>query len=416
MKKKIYHGRIFYGWYIVAAAFIIMAVGWGIVFNTASLFINPISEELGLSRKAINATFTIRSICQLVISLFSGLIYKKLKMKNLMKVTSLSLALSFFLHASVKNIGMLYFLTIIASSSMVLLGTLPLSIILNNWFQEGIGFVIGLAFMGSGLGGMILNSLAGKWIITYGWRVTYKILAAIIFVAIVPCVYFIIKIHPKEVGLAPLGEAKNMDTSEASKLDKEEDGMMLLEAMKTIGFWGLCISLIFISISGLTLIQNISPHLQDMGYSVTFSANVVALSMGALAVGKLLLGYLLDRFGLRKATFIACLSILFGSIAIIYSKYYMALAVVIVGVGIGCSYYTVSNPVIARKMYGMKDYSSIYGFISATHSLGGIIAPILVGYLYDISGSYISSFKIMLIFTIISIVIFNFVLPKEKMQ
>ncbi len=96
MKKKIYHGRIFYGWYIVAAAFIIMAVGWGIVFNTASLFINPISEELGLSRKAINATFTIRSICQLVISLFSGLIYKKLKMKNLMTVTSLSLALSFF--------------------------------------------------------------------------------------------------------------------------------------------------------------------------------------------------------------------------------------------------------------------------------------------------------------------------------
>lgn len=331
-----------------------------------------------------------------------------------MRVTSITLALSYFLHAFVKNQGMLYFLTITSSVSMVLLGTLPLSIILNNWFHERIGFVIGLAFMGSGLGGMILNSLAGKWIIAYGWRMTYKILAAIIFVAIVPCVYFIIKIDPKEIGLAPLGKSKNTDISDYNKLDNEVEGTMLSEAMKTIRFWALCLSLIFISISGLTLIQNISPHLIDVGYSIAFSANIVALTMGALAIGKLLLGYLLDRLGLKKATFLSCLAILFGCISILYPKYYIALAVVIVGTGIGCSYYTVANPVIVQKVYGRKDYSSIYGFISAVHGLGGIIAPILVGYLYDLTGSYISSFKTMVIVSTISIIIFNFVLPKEE--
>ena len=79
MKEKIYHGKIFYGWYIVAAAFVIMAVGWGITFNTASLFINPISEDLGLSRKAINMTFTIIFLCQLVISLLQALSIQGLK-------------------------------------------------------------------------------------------------------------------------------------------------------------------------------------------------------------------------------------------------------------------------------------------------------------------------------------------------
>ncbi|NLY66246.1 MAG: MFS transporter [Tissierellia bacterium] len=416
MKEKLYHGKIFYGWYIVAAAFVIMAVGWGITFNTASLFINPISEDLGLSRKAINMTFTIRSLCQLVISLFAGLIYTRLKMKNLMKLTSITLALSFFLHAYVKNLGLLYFLTITASVSMVLLGTLPLSIILNNWFHERIGFVIGLAFTGSGLGGMILNSLIGKWIIAYGWRVTYKILGIILFVAIVPCVFFIIKIHPKEIGLTPLGTGESAASSDSDDGGSEKEGMMLSEAMKTIRFWGLCLSLIFISISGLSLMQNISPHLIDVGYSIDFSANIVALSMGALAIGKMLLGYLLDKLGLRKTSFISSFAILFGCIAMLYPKYLLALAVVIAGAGIGTSYYTVANPVIAQRLYGRKDYNSIYGFISAAHSLGGIISPIIIGFLYDLSGSYFSSFKIMVIISVLTIIIFNFVLPREEAQ
>ena len=298
---------------------------------------------------------------------------------------------------------------------MVLLGTLPLSIILNNWFNERIGFVIGLAFMGSGLGGMILGFLTGQWIIAYGWRMTYKILAIITFVAIAPCVYFIIKIDPKEVGLAPLGKSRNIDPGDYSKLDNEE-GMMLSEAMKTIRFWGLCIGSLIFSISGLTLFNSISPHLTDVGYSIAFSANIVALYMGALAIGKFLLGYLLDRFGLRKTTFISCFAILFGCISILYSKYYIALAVLIVGTGIGCSYFTVAYPVIAKNIYGKKDYSSIYGFISAVHSLGGIIAPIVNGYLYDMTGSYNTSFKTMVIVSIISIIIFNFVLPKETIK
>ncbi len=416
MNRRTYKGNIFYGWYIVAAAFIIMAVGWGITFNTASLFINPISEELGLSRKAINMTFTIRSLSQLVISLLAGIIYTKLKMKNLMKVTSITLALSFFFHAYVKNVGLLYLLTLTSSVSMVLLGTLPLAKILSNWFYERLGFVIGLAFMGSGVGGMILNSLVGRWILAYGWRTTYQILALITFIAIAPCVFFVIKIEPREVGLTPLGAKEKAADKDTVKEQQEEEGIMLSEAIRTVRFWGLCISIIFISISGISLISNISPHLIDVGYSITFSANIVALTMGALALGKLVLGYLLDRLGLRITTLLSWLGILFASISMLYVKYNISLAVIIIGVGMGCAYYTVANPVIAQRVYGRKDYSAIYGFISAAHSLGGIIAPIIVGHFYDVAGSYNPAFKLMIIVTIISIIIFNMVLPKEKAQ
>lgn len=413
MKKKLYHGRIFYGWYIVAAAFIIMAVGWGITFNTASLFIKPISEELGFSRQEINATFTIRSACQMIISLFSGIIFTKLKIRNLMKVASITLSLSIFSYSFVESLGMLYFITAISSVSIILLGILPLSLILNNWFYERCGFVIGLAFMGSGVGGMIFSSLIGNWLISFGWRTTYKILGIIVFLAIVPCVFLLIKIRPKEVGLAPLGESSYTDMKDFEQQEIEKEGTMLSEAIKTLRFWSICICGLIVTTSSNTLMHNISPYLTDIGYTVTFSANVVALSMGSLAVGKLILGYLFDKLGLRKGITILCLSTLLGLIGMIFAEYYIALAVVIICVGLSSSYHTIAIPIITYSVYGRRNYSSILGIITAANSLGGIIGPILVGYIYDLSGSYIISYKITAIATFSVMLIYQFVLPKK---
>lgn len=413
MKKKLYHGRIFYGWYIVAAAFIIMAVGWGITFNTASLFIKPISEELGFSRREINVTFTLRSACQMTISLFAGIIFTKLKIRNLMKVASITLFLSTFFYSFVKSLGMLYFVTAISSISVILLGTLPLSLILNNWFHERCGFVIGLAFMGSGVGGMIFNSLVGKWLISFGWRTTYKILAIIIFLAIVPCVFLLIKIRPREVGLAPLGEVPPNDMKDYEQREMQKEGIALSDAIKTARFWSICICGLIVTTSSNTLMHNISPYLTDIGYSVTFSANVVALSMGSLAVGKLILGYLFDKLGLRKGITILCLSTLLGLVGMIFAKHYIALAVVIICVGLSSSYHTIAIPIITYSVYGRRDYSAILGIITAANSLGGIIGPILVGYIYDLSGGYIISYKITAIATFSIMLIYQFVLPKK---
>ena len=186
MKNKLYHGKIFYGWYIVAAGLIIMSVGWGIVFNTASLFIEPVGNDLGLSRQGINTTLTIRSLCQLIVYFFSGILYSKVKIKSLMKIASITLPISFFLNSYAESQAMLYLLTAISGVSIVLVGTLPISIILNNWFHERKGFVIGLALMGSGIGGMLFNFLTGIWIVNFGWRITYQILAIILFVTLIP--------------------------------------------------------------------------------------------------------------------------------------------------------------------------------------------------------------------------------------
>lgn len=405
--------KIFYGWIIVASSFLIMTLGWGIVFNTSSLFIEPVSETLDISRKVMNFTFTLRAIFQLLISLSSVILFKRFKMINVMRFCSVGLGITFFLHSYINSVFLLYLLNSLSTVFVILLSVLPLSAILNNWFHIKRGLVVGISFMGSGIGGLIFNPITGYIIVNYGWRSAYQFLSVVIFAIVVPITFFVLKQKPEDIGENPLGE---IDEEESEKSEDKSYGITLSEAMRTFRFWGISVASVLLSIVGISLMLNISPHLTNAGYSVTFAANIVALTMGALAIGKIILGSLFDRLGLRTATSIAVSFLIIGTVGMIYVTNYIALFAVVAGTGLGTAFYTIANPIITTKVYGNKDYSSIYGFLTAVIGLGGIISPLIVGFLYDSSGSYFSSYKLMLVLGIAVLVLYQFVFPKEEEQ
>jgi MFS family permease len=405
--------KIFYGWIIVASSFLIMTLGWGIVFNTSSLFIEPVSETLDISRKVMNFTFTLRAFFQLLISLSSVILFKRFKMINVMRFCSVGLGITFFLHSYINSVFLLYLLNSLSTVFVILLSVLPLSAILNNWFHIKRGLVVGISFMGSGIGGLIFNPITGYIIVNYGWRSAYQFLSVVIFAIVVPITFFVLKQKPEDIGENPLGE---IDEEESEKSEDKSYGITLSEAMRTFRFWGISVASVLLSIVGISLMLNISPHLTNAGYSVTFAANIVALTMGALAIGKIILGSLFDKLGLRTATSIAVSFLIIGTVGMIYVTNYIALFAVVAGTGLGTAFYTIANPIITTKVYGNKDYSSIYGFLTAVIGLGGIISPLIVGFLYDSSGSYFSSYKLMLVLGIAVLVLYQFVFPKEEEQ
>lgn len=411
MKKKLAQYDIFYGWYIVAAGFIIMSTSWVIVYNCSSLFIKPISDDLGFTRSQISATMTIRAAFQMIIALLSGKIFRRYNIKRLMQIATIALFISFFSYSFVSSLIMFYILSAISSISVSLMSILPLAIIINNWFNERRGLAIGIAFMGSGVGGMILGSLVGGWIVSYGWRSTHQILATIMILCSLPCISFIIRMRPEEIGLSPLGGDKNILID---GVREEQKGVMLAEALKTNIFWGIIMSSVLLSLSLNTLMMSISPHLTDIGYTITFSANIVALANGFLAMGKLLLGKLYDSLGIRIATTASCVAGLVGLLGLVFADYSVALIAIILGVGLGCAFGTIANPIIAYNMFGKKDYGSINGVLQSANGMGGVIGPILTGYLYDRSGNYISSFSIMIVIIILVIIMYQFVFSRKE--
>lgn len=128
--------KIYYGWFVVAGSFLLMVTGWGIVYNTASLFLVPIGEELGLLRSEISFTMTLRSLVQMVMSLFAGRIYRRYSMVGTMKIMSLVLVATYVLFGFVTNIWQIYLLTLLGALANSFIGIVPLSIIVSNWFKE----------------------------------------------------------------------------------------------------------------------------------------------------------------------------------------------------------------------------------------------------------------------------------------
>lgn len=410
MEKLLTRYKIHYGWVVVMAGFIIMTAGWGIVFNTSSLFIKPVSAEFGFSRSQVNFTMTLRALFMMIVSLLSGRIFAKVNIKRLMQVAAFVLVITYYLFSKTNSLLMLYSLTALAGICVSLISTLPLSLIISNWFMKHRNLAIGIAFTGSGIGGMVFSALTGGWIVAYGWRVAYQLLALAMLILIVPCTFFLVQLHPKSMGLLPYGA----NEVQLSQMPAEKSGMMMREAMKTPRFWLLNLCAILVMFGLNPLMTTTAPHLTDIGYSIQYSANVVALTMGSLAVGKLVLGKIFDSWGLKKALISTCLALIIGLTGLLFAKYPLALSAVILGIGLGAAYGTIANTSITIELYGMKDYSSIYGFLTAVGSFGSAVAPILSGYFYDLYGSYRLSFLVGLATSVLAIVIYLVILRDKR--
>jgi len=166
-------------------------------------------------------------------------------------------------------------------------------------------------------------------------------------------------------------------------------------------------------ISVNSLVYSASPHLTNIGYSVTFSANIVSMYMGSLAIGKIILGKVFDSFSVRKSIAISCIIIILGLTGLIFAHYLPSIILFIIFGGVGSAFNTIASPIITQKVFPNYDFKSLYGVISAVGTLGSVIGPLFIGFTFDISNSYITSFVASIVFTIISLIIFQIVMKRD---
>lgn len=399
---------LFYGWVIVGLGCLIMAVIMGIIYNSFSQFIKPVSEDLGLTRQQMNFCQTLISLTQVILALVWGKVLKKISLKKYMMVIAIVAPINFAMFSTANSLWQLYIHSAISGLAMASLCTLPFSLILANWFNDKRGLAIGIAFMGSGLGGMIFNPVAVALIEGFGWRIGFIGLGAIMAIIGIPAV-LMVRVCPEDMGLEPLGGYVTKSAATG-----EEWGYTLAEAKKMPRMWLLAICTLLIN-SGLSaLVQAMSPHLTDRGYTTAFAATMVSISMGAMAIGKILLGRLYDKLGVRRATFLSLTCAFLGHMGFVFCTVKPMLGCIILGVALGCAYGTVATPIIVQTVFGKKDYASIVGIFTAMGNLGGVVSPILNGAAYDMFGSYNFSFCLFGAFVVMAAVCYIFQLPKGE--
>jgi predicted MFS family arabinose efflux permease len=202
----------------------------------------------------------------------------------------------------------------------------------------------------------------------------------------IPVVMLLLKESPQMMGLAPDGEIIGQAEMETQR--SPEKGVNFQEAKQTGTFWLMGGAFFLISVCFHGSVIHLVPMLTDRGFSAQSAALVASLVGGASIIGKVGIGYLLDRyFAPYVAVCFFCgfaLGLLLlgsglaGSVVLI--------AVVLVGLGLGAELDVM--PYVVSRYFGLRAFGEIYSYTFAIFTLGGVVGPPLMGAGFDATGSY----------------------------
>ena len=400
MKKFLEKHHIFYGWLIVAVGILMLAGSYGIAYNCFSLFIKPVSEARGFTRQSFSMCLTIIFLFYMLVSLFSGKLFKRFKIRTLMRIWAIALPAIYFCYSFCNKLWQYYLCSALTGIGVALLSYISFTAIIANWFLEKRGLAVGITFMGSGLGGMIFNALGGQWVAKLGYAATFRIQAVVMACIVIPLVFLVLKVSPYEVGMEPYGAEKHRDEGRNSV---RLYGPTFVEATHTLNFWVLIIMALFIGFTTSALAQTIVTRISDMGYDPTYAAGVNAAYLGVLCVFKILLGTMYDRFGMKVSTFLSLCAIILGLTGLYFAQFRVAHAAVVLGAALGCASGTVALPLLSQAACGTQDFPVISGIVLAASSFGGSLAPMFANLVYDKTGSYALALIIAIIMVVIAI-------------
>ena len=164
-------GPIFYGYYLVGAAFVAQFISTGMYSYVLGSFMEPMTTELGWSRADFTLTRTIGQMVMAFVGIYIGSRVDVYGGKPIMLCGSVLLGLMLALTSQVETLSQWLILNgVMVTIGCAMLGNLVVNVTLSKWFVERRGIVISIAAMGVSFGGVVLTPLATWLVDTIGWR------------------------------------------------------------------------------------------------------------------------------------------------------------------------------------------------------------------------------------------------------
>ena len=369
----------FYGWTVVLSGAAVLGMTHGVVINCFSLYIIPVSAALGINRDTFSVCNMIINILYAVTSFLAGAIYRRLKLRNTIRIAAVALPVSFFCYSQCRTPAALYAVSAAVGLSMSFISFVPFTMIIGNWFEEKRATALGVCFMGSGLGGMVMNSLTAVLLESFGWERAYQMTAGIMLVTLLTMVFLVIRVTPEEMGLSPLG-LKNGEQERVCGPDARR-------AVRTGSFSALVFLALVIGLDSTVISVLIAPHLIDLGYDPLFAAGVTSAYLGCLALAKVLLGRVYDRVGAVRGTGLSLLGFAGGLLALYFSGASWAVPLIMLCAA-GTAASNVSYPVTTRYAFGTRAYTTLYGIMMGINFVMSSFGAVIANRIFTLNGSY----------------------------
>jgi MFS family permease len=369
-------------WWISIGSFLaLIVVNGSISVFSFGVFIKPLEAEFGWDRGSISSGLALCALCSAISLPVAGGLMDKYGVRPVM-LTSIVLFAANIAAISLSNV-LVVFILLVALSGITGVGQGPVGYVksISSFFDKRRGIAIGLAVSGTGVGAALLPQYA-QWLITnMGWRAAYVGLAIVLLVIATPAVLLFIR----EPASSPMARARQTQTGLAVALP----GLSVREAIASRSFWLLGVGIILVAMVVNGVVVHVVSLLSDRGWPVDAAARIMIWAGLASLVGRLIAGYLLDRF---FAPYVALFSFLvaLAGLYLLASDTSPVLGMIGVGMTTGAEIDIIAY--MTSRYFGLRQFGQLYGYLFGLFLVGTGAGPMLMGAVHTRLQSYDAAF------------------------
>jgi len=395
---------IFYGWWVVVTAAVGLLFSYSPIFVFSfGVFASSFVREFHASRTQVSLAFTLASVMVSVGSPVAGRLVDRFGGRA---VIIPSIAILGLLLICLRFLSTSLWQIYAAFVSLGLIGSVTNPVaycrVVSNWFDRRRGLALALTMSGLGIGSIVMPPIAQRLIALYGWRSAYSILGVAVLALAIPTVGLFLRSTPKELGLSPDGQRRVPQDASALMLG---EGITGSAARRSSTFWLMVTAFSLAGGAAQACVIHLVPMLTDRG----ITAEKAALASSALGIafvlGRLVAGYLVDRFfaSYVAAALFAGMALGLGLLWLGSSSSAAFLGASLVGLGMGGEGDLM--PYMTSRYFGLRFLGEVYGYIFAIFTLSGAVAPFLMAVGFDRTGSYGMPLGCLVLATLASIVL-----------
>lgn len=392
MQKSSATGRVFYGWWIVVAAFLNLFFTVGLIYYGFPVIYSPLIDSLGFTRAQVSQGFLLGfAVVAPLFGLFAGALIDRVGPRQVILAGIGFVGLSLVLMGRMSRLWHYELLCVAEVVGYVLAGPIPNQVLISNWFEAKRGRAMGYAYLGLGLGGAASAPLFHKLIEHFGWRSALEIVGTAILVVLLPVGLWVTRSSPGERQL--IRDGLTVPTS--VRPDAPPQGGEVRRAMCAANFWKIVLGTTLTLFAIGTVSQHFILFLEDLGYArgqASLRSSVLLISSLA---GRIIVGHFADRFSKKNVMALFYL-VLALAIPLLFPAQHPAAVwgfAMLFGFAMGADYMLI--PLITAECFGLAALGRLLSVIIMTYSIAQFAGPVLAGKIFEVTHTYNLAWGIM---------------------
>lgn len=379
-----------YSWLICAACMLLIICTMGTCTNAFSVYL-PYIESRGINASAGSMILSVRCFFSLIGMLLVPVFYRRISHRLGMTLTCVMAAFAFLIYSVASSVFLYYAAAAMAGLAYGLGSLIPVSLVLNRWFQTGRGFAMGLCTAGTGISTICFPPLITWLTETFNLHVSFLLESLFIFGCAL-LIWFVLRDTPEETGREAYSKGR-----EAAKV-------------KTANHYNLSGSRWPLMITAILMLGGVSTaapgHFPVLfaseGYSVYAASAAVSIFGVTLALGKLAYGKIADRLGGYRPSVGFLLFLAVGCIfsCIGHGESFLPVFFAAFLMGFGFPLATVGLSVLSGDFADGNHYMTTLKWFQIAYAGGGMLFSSLPGLLYEKFGNYVISYSLFFCMTV----------------